>query len=226
MRLVFLFTMSLIASTVYAEQVEVPMDIGVGPAGLMWNGPVSADQPFHYALSISAGAVLDKKQIKKHGKRIPKKYRKMAQTLDEVRIGHILVPDTVIISPKINHTGMYGVNWSPLKLGLPLVSKPFRLKLTVKPVLTYTFIHSDLVEIGTTHFLRPGISGGVSLELPLFGPFRCSVHARSQVYIPQATGGSVVDLGLTENGLADNAIWHVAQVALRIHYRFPYRTRL
>ena len=122
--------------------------------------PVSADQPFHYALSISAGAVLDKKQIKKHGKRIPKKYRKMAKTLDEVRIGHILVPDTVIISPKINHTGMYGVNWSPLKLGLPLVSKPFRLKLTVKPVLTYTFIHSDLVEIGTTHFLRPGVSGG------------------------------------------------------------------
>lgn len=226
MRLFFIFALSFVATTGYAEKIEVPVDIGVGPSGLMWNGPISADQPFHYALSISAGAVLDKKQIKKHGKRIPKKYRKMAKTLDEVRIGHLLVPDTVIISPKTNHTGMYGVNWSPLKLGMPLVKKPFRLKVTLNPVLTYTFIHSDLAEIGTTHFLRPGIAGGVSLEFPLFGPFRCSVHARSQVYIPQATGGSVVDLGLTDNGLADNAIWHVEQVALRIHYRFPYRTNL
>ena len=210
-----------------ASEIEVPIDVGVGPSGLMWNGPLAADQPLHYALSsMSGGAVLDQELIKKNGKRIPKQYRKMAKNLDEVRIGHLLLPDTIIISPKINRTGMYGVNWSPLKLGLPLVKKPFRLKLTVNPVLTYTFIHSDLVEIGTTHFLRPGIAGGVSLEFPLFGPFRCSVHARSQVYIPQATGGSVVDLGFTENGLANHAIWRVTQFALRIHYRFPYRTRL
>ena len=94
----------------------------------MWGGALAADQPLHYALSISAAAILDKKQLKKHGRRIPKQYRKTVKRLDEVRIGHILVPDTLIISPKINHTGMYWVSWSPLKLGLPLVKKPFLFK--------------------------------------------------------------------------------------------------
>ena len=226
MRLMVVFALSFMATAAHAEKIEVPIDIGVGPAGVMWNGPISADQSLHYALSISGGAVLDKALIKKNGKRIPKKYRRMAKSLDEVRIGHILIPDTLIISPQLNNTGIYGVSWSPLKLGVPLVKKPFRLKLTANPVFTYAFIHSNQPQIGSMHFARPGLAAGASLEFKLFGPLRCSLHARTQLYVPQATGGSVADLGLTDNGLSDNAIWHVEQFALRIHYRFPYRTRL
>jgi hypothetical protein len=223
-----------IPQAAHAKKVQVPIDVGVGPAALIWTGAIAQDQLVHYGLSISAAAVLDKKFLRQNKKLIPKQYRRQVTQMDEIRIGYLLIPDTLIISPKTQNTGMYGVNWSPVSLSMPLVQKPFDFKATADLMLTYTFIHSDDDAIGTTHFLRPGLGLGANLEVPLGGRFYFSMGWRSALYVPQAVGGSVLDLGLVTvegesvefGGELNQTIWHVGQGSAQLHYRFPFVTRL
>jgi hypothetical protein len=223
----FLTTLALtLPQVTFAKKVEVPIDVGVGPAAMIWTGAIAQDQPVHWGLSISASAVLDQKFLRKNRKMIPKQYRRQVTQMDEIRIGYLLIPDTVIISPKINDTGMYGVNWSPLSMGMPLVKKPFDLKATADLMLTYAYIHSDDDDVGTTHFLRPGLGLGANLELPLGGRFFLSMSWRSALYVPQAVNSSLQDLGPIEDGDLTQSIWHVGQGAAQLHYRFPYKTQL
>ncbi len=209
-----------------AKRVTVPIDIGLGPAAQIWSGPIAEDQLVHTGLSISAAAVLDQKFLKQNRKLIPKQYRKQVTQMNEIRIGHLLVPDTLIISPKIKNTGMYGVTWRPLNVGLPLVQKAVRLDTSAELLLNYTYIHSDLESIGTTHFLRPGLGLTGTLEFPLGGRFRASLYWRSGLYIPQKVGGGVEQTGPIEEGDLTQSIWHVGQGAIRIHYRFPFTTSI
>jgi hypothetical protein len=210
----------------HAKEVTVPIDVGIGPAAMIWTGPIAQDQPVHWGLSISANAVLDQKFLRKNRKMIPKQYRRQVTQMDEIRIGYLLIPDTLIISPKVNNTGMYGINWSPVSMGIPLVNKPFDLKLTADLMLTYAFIYSDNDDVGTTHFLRPGLGLGVNLELPLGGRFFLSMGWRSAFYVPQAVNSSLQDLGPITEGDLTQSIWHVGQGAAQVHYRFPYKAQL
>jgi len=216
----------LFCQSAEAKKIEVPIDIGVGPAALIWTGPIAQDQPIHTGLSISAAAILDQAMLKKHRKMIPKQYRRQVTQMDELRIGYLLIPDSIIISPKLQNTGMYGVNWSPLSLGMPLNPKPFSIKATADLMLTYTFIHSDDPDIGNTHFLRPGLGLGANVEFPLGGPFYFSMSWRSALYLPQRIGGGIGDLGPIEEGDLSQSIWHVGQGAAQLHYRFPFTTRI
>ena len=42
------------------------------------------DQQWHYGVSISAAAIIDKKTLKKHKKKIPKQYRSQLKKMDEI----------------------------------------------------------------------------------------------------------------------------------------------
>ncbi|MFP2912777.1 hypothetical protein ACLESD_48780 [Pyxidicoccus sp. 3LFB2] len=218
-RLLLLSALLLPALATAARPVTVPVDVGVGPTALLFFGPVFEDQPIHTGLKISVDAVLDREWLKKNQRLIPKRYRKQAQRVDEIRISpSILIPDTLIISPKVRNTGMYGVTWKPLGLGLPLSSSPVRLSVGGGLLLTYAYLHSDT--LADTHFLRPGAELGVDLELQFSKRFLVSVGWESALYVPQELGG----LGLPER-LRDG-IFHVGQAYLQLHFRFPYTTRL
>ena len=223
-----LATLLLFCTPLAAEagKVTVPIDIGVGPAAQIWTGPIAQDQTVHTGLAISAAAVLDQKFLKKNRKLIPKQYRRQITQMNEIRIGHLLVPDTLIISPKRDNTGMYGITWSPLSLSTPLTQGPVRLDASADLLLTYTFIHSDSDAIGNTHFLRPGLGLGSKLEFPLGGPFRFSISWRSALYVPQQVGGGLDELGPVAEGDLTQSIWHVGQAAAQLHYRFPFSTHL
>ncbi|WP_205525450.1 hypothetical protein [Pyxidicoccus trucidator] len=209
----------LLPTLAAAQRVTVPVDVGVGPTALLFFGPVFEDQPIHTGLKISVDAVLDREWLKKNQRVIPKRYRKQAQRLDEIRFSpSIFIPDTLIISPKLRDTGMYGVTWKPLGLGLPLSSSPVRLSVGGGLLLTYAYLHSDT--LADTHFLRPGAELGVDLELQFSKSFLVSVGWESALYVPQELGG----LGLPDQ-LRDG-IFHVGQAYLQLHFRFPYTTRL
>jgi hypothetical protein len=217
-RLLLLSTL-LLPALAAAQRVTVPVDVGVGPAAFLFFGPVFDDQPIHTGLKISVDAVLDREWLKKNQRLIPKRYRKQAQSLDEIRISpSILIPDTLIISPKVRDTGMYGATWKPLSLGLPLSSSPVRLSVGAGLLLTYAYLYSDT--LANTHFLRPGAELGVDLELQFSKRFLVSVGWESALYVPQELGG----LGLPDR-LRDG-IFHVGQAYLQLHFRFPYTTRL
>lgn len=217
-RLLLLSTL-LLPALAAAQRVTVPVDVGVGPAAFLFFGPVFEDQPIHTGLKISVDAVLDREWLKKNQRLIPKRYRKQAQSLDEIRISpSILIPDTLIISPKVRDTGMYGATWKPLSLGLPLSKSPVRLSVGAGLLLTYAYLYSDT--LADTHFLRPGAELGVDLELQFSKSFLVSVGWESALYVPQELGG----LGLPDR-LRDG-IFHVGQAYLQLHFRFPYTARL
>ncbi|MFB1480139.1 hypothetical protein [Corallococcus sp. RDP092CA] len=202
-----------------AQKVTVPVDVGVGPAVFVFSGPIADDQLLHTGLKLSVDAVLDKEWLRKNPRAIPARYRKQAQQMEEVRISpSIFIPDSLIISPRYRDTGMYGVTFKPLGLGVPLSSSPVRFKLGVGLVLTYAYIFSDTLP--DTHLLRPGASLGADLELQLAKRFLLSVGWESTFYVPQELGG----LGLPDS-LGDG-IFHVGQAYLQLHFRFPYTTTL
>lgn len=220
--------LSLPAHAGKRKPVEVPIDIGIGPAVHLFSGPLAEDQPLHYGLVVSLEAVLDQETLKRFKKQIPKQYRQAVQQMDEVRVSpSVLIPDTLIISPKLENTGMYGISWRPVGLGFPLVSDPVRWDLGVGARLTYAWIQSDGiagVDGGapfSMHLLRPGLDARTELEVPFSSRFLVSTGWDSQFYIPQTVGGAVTDVGSL-----DESVWHVGQGFLKLHFRVPYQVRL
>lgn len=209
----------LLPAVASAQRVTVPVDVGVGPAAYLFFGPVFDDQPIHTGVKVSVEAVLDKQWLSKNQRAIPSRYRKYARSMSEVRISpSLLIPDSLIISPRLRNTGMYGVTWKPLELGVPLSEGPARLSVGGGLLLTYAYLHSGT--LANTHFLRPGAEVGVDLELQLSKNFLISLGWESALYVPQELGG----WGLPDR--VRDGIFHVGQAYLQFHVRFPYTTHL
>lgn len=219
-----LLTTFLCVSQARAERVTLPLDVGVGPAVHLITGKVFEDQPLHYGLKISLEAILDKRFIQRHSRKLPANYRQMARSMDEARITpSIFIPDTLFISPKIKDTGLYGVTWEPLAMNIPLVGDPksaFRLRLNATLLATLAYLHSDTLP--DTFFARPGVGLGASAEFKITKSFLISLGWTSGLYIPQQLGsfamGSLEEL--------DGAMWHFGQGWLKFHVRFPYTTNI
>jgi len=202
--------------------VDIPIDIGIGPAVQMVTGPVQDEQTYHTGLKISLAAVIDQALIKSQSHRIPKKYRTLASRLNEVRVRPgpvVLVPDTIYISPEQDGTSMYGANWRLLGIGIPLIQVP-RLSVSTGLNVSYAYFGgSDTIE--KTHFLRPGLDLSAGLEIPFSKSFLISVGWSSYFYPPQDIGGEIFALGEK-----DQSIWHIGQGFLKLHFRVPYTVQL
>jgi len=206
-------------SLLSAEEITAPVDLGIGPAAHWFTGDLGRDQIAHSGVKISLAAILDHDFIAAHINRVPKQYQAMALGFDEYRYRpSILIPDSLTISPKVAHTGMYGATWRPVALDLPLARRQTNLDLSLGLILTYTFIHSDV--FASTHLLRPGIDLTLHWEIPVTDAFLLSMGWMSQFYVPQKIGGGVFEMG----GWDDKSIWHVGQVFLMLHFRFDYTT--
>jgi len=212
------------------ETVSLPIQIGLGPSFLFISGPIQDDQAPHYAVQIYAKAILNQAAIKKVKKKVPKKYKKLLGGQSEIRVSHLLVPDSIIISPKTNHTGIYGATWRPIGIDLPILKVP-RLTVGAGVLLTYMYIDTELdaaaqaanpkLYNGTTHFFRPGLGLRAELEIPLAESFLISVGWDSGFYVPQELGGDFLSIGEVDRG-----IWHVGQAYGLLNIRIPYETRL
>ncbi len=220
------------AASAHAATEKVPIDLGLGPAAYHFFGAIGDDQPVHFGLKISLEAVIDQKMIRRNQRKVPANYRKMARGMDEVRYSpSVFIPDALIISPKYKDTGIYGITWRPLGLGLPLLTGKVRLSLGAGLLLTYAFIHTDLDDdlppgapapsVRDTHFLRPGLDLGAELEIALTQSFLISLGWSSGLYVPQTLGSFGMDLTKL-----DESLWHVGQAFLQLHFRFPYAVKL
>jgi hypothetical protein len=201
-----------------AEEVEIPLNIGVGPAAYLIFGPVADDQTFHYGLKLHMAAVIDERTLRENRDKIPKQYREAVGQLGEARIGFIYIPDSLFISPGLN-TGIYGATWRPISFGLNILRKP-RLGVDAGLIATYAYIHSTTLS-SPTHFLRPGLDIKGELEIPILDVLLISLGWTSQFYIPQKVGGSIIEFGPIER-----SIWHIGQPFLMLHVRIPYKTSL
>lgn len=209
-----------------AASATVPIDLGIGPAGYWFFGPLTQNRGAvpHFGLKISLQAIIDQELIRQNQQRIPPQYRKLAAGMTEVRVSpSLLIPDALILSPKLDAlggTGIYGATWRPLSLGVTLLGgdrpgqkSAARLDLRAGFLITYAFIYSDVLP--TTHFIRPGLDLSLSSELKASSSFLVSFGWASQFYVPQKLGS----LGV---GTLDESIFHVGQAFVQLHFRFPY----
>lgn len=204
-----------------SSSATVMVDVGVGPAGFLLSGPVADDQTLHPGLRLSVAAIIDRATVKKNAHRVPRKFRKqLAKMKGPLRIYPLWwLPRSLILSPKLDNTGIFGVNFRPIGIGLALSQEP-RLGVGVGLDLTYAYIDSDVLP-SPTHFLRPGLDITADIEFPITRTFLVSVGWSSAFYPPQELGGKVL-----EWGEVDRSVWHIGQVFLQFHFRFPYTVNL
>lgn len=239
--LVFGCALTLLSAAPEAQAkkaVTVPVDVGVGPSFTMGTGTLFRDQPGFYGLKLSLAAIIDQKTIRENINKVPKKFRNMAKKIDEIRYRpSILIPDHFFISPQLDETGigMYGVTWRPISFGVPLIKRGVRLTLGVGLLFTYGFLHWDAeqrpeLQANTMHFLRPGLDGGVNLEIPFSERFLISIGWFAQAYVPQQMGrGPASGFDTYSERLTDDPgafVWFFHQAYLRFHFRFPYTVKM
>ncbi len=223
-----LFVLFIILSqNIFAkEMVSVPLNLGAGPALNYIYGAISDDQTFHYSLKLDMYALLDREFLQSHGSKVPKKYRGFIEGRDELRITYLFIPESLIISPTYKHTGIYGINFRPISLGLPLIkSQGLISSLGLGLNVTYMFIHSDSVfdKNGYMNFLRPGLNLQLDNIVKITKKFLISGGVDTYFYIPQEVKR---DSPIFEIGDFNRTIWFVAQVYFIFNIRVPYRTRI
>jgi len=221
MRKLLALAVLLLAGTAHAEHVTVPVDIGIGPAAFLFvPSPVYDDQQFHFGLKLSLEAIIDHATIAREKNRIPAQYRNMAMKMTEVRLTPFpltLIPEQIFISPKYDHTGIYGLTFKPLSIGTGLGGDPVRFSLNAGIVLTAAYLYSDLLP--NTFFLRPGLSVQAELQIMPIHAFGFSLGWESAFYVPQVLGGFDVTP-------IDQSIWHIGAAFFKFHFRFPYTANL
>ena len=215
-----------------AGELTVPVDVGVGPAfyhgiGPLFDGPAGGERVLgHYGLKISLAAIIKQEVIRANLHRVPKRYRGMAARMKEVRYRpSIFIPDAVIISPKLQGTGMYGATWRPIGLNVPLVNRGVKAGLGLGALLTAAFIHSDNMAVDSMFFLRPGLDMGASVEIPVTDNFLVSFGWNWAVYIPQIVGGGFLETTFEGDQLG-GTVWNIAQAFFKLHFRFPYTVNI
>lgn len=211
-----------------ASKATVPLQIGLGPAFYFITGPLQEDQAPHYGVQIYARAIIEGENLKRARKKVPKKYRGFLAG-EEVRIGHLLVPDALIISPRTEHTAIYGATWRPLAVEPDFGSERVRFTVGAGLMLTYAYISTELtpeqqaaqpdLHNGTTHFFRPGVDLRAVMEVKLAEQWLFSVGWSSAFYPPQELGGDFLAWGSLER-----SAWHFGQAFALLHYRLPYQT--
>jgi hypothetical protein len=203
--------------------LEIPIDVGVGPVLLWGNPPLGLDQIAHFGLGFEAAAVIDPATLRRFEDQIPANLRKQARSLGQVRIRPwwlALVPELLVISPAFWNTGVYGAVWRPFGLGVTLLDEPVRVSADAAIDLAYFFIHSSTLP-EPTHFLRPGLNLRLNVEIPLTDSLRLATGWSSDFFVPQPLGRPPWEILPL-----DPALWHMGGPYLMLHVRFPYRMSL
>lgn len=230
-----LLLMTLVSLPAFAAKVTVPGDVGIGPAGFWFFGPLTNNRGAvpHFGLAFDLAAIIDKDWIEENRDSIPSQYRSMADRVNEVKIGpSLFIPSTLYISPPfdaLGSTGMFGATWTPI--GLTLVStgqksrhewnkSRGRFIIDGHLLLTYIFVfNTGGYAIPTTHFLRPGIQLRTTILLNVTDRFLIGLGGGAQLYIPQQLGSFGIG-PMSEN------MWLSAFAFLQFHVRFPYEVSL
>ncbi|MCX7943895.1 MAG: hypothetical protein N2746_05240 [Deltaproteobacteria bacterium] len=205
---------------------NVPLNLGFGPALNYIPKIISNDQFLHYSLKLDIYAVLDRDFIEKHKSKIPKKYRKFVESKDELRVSYIFIPESLFISPKYQNTGIYGINFRPLSLGLPIVkTDTFKNRLNMGINLTYLFIHSDKIfnEKGSMHFLRPALNLQFDNLLKISKKFLVSLGVDTYFFIPQKVEDKS---NIFESGDINDSIWFIGQIYVLLNPRVMYKVKM
>jgi hypothetical protein len=140
----FILFLAILVSFSWAkekQEVEIPINIGVGPAFFWIPGVVGRE--LHPGAKFDLYGVITPKILQEHKDKIPQKYRKYVNMENEMHITPIwlsLIPNYIIISPG-EESSVYGGLWSFIGLSINLVKNEL-MELecgAVLPTITYIY---------------------------------------------------------------------------------------
>jgi len=210
--------------------LTVPVEVAVGPIALVPSTPLLLDQPVHAGLRIELAAVVDQQLIRANAGRVPSWARGLAGSVSEVKVRPSwlgLLPEQLVISPQVLHTGLYGAVWRPFGVSVNLVDQP-ALRVTAGAAVNAValLVHSTTMGVpagaqpGTqalTLVLRPGLSASLAAEWIVTKEWRLSAGWASDLFVPQALGRPPWEITPV-----DNALFHLGGPYAMVHVRFPY----
>jgi len=146
------------------QEVEVPINIGIGPAFFWISGVVGRE--LHPGVKFDFYAVVTPKMLHEHENKIPKQYKKYVNLDKEMhltQIWMIIIPKYLIISPDAE-SSIYGGLWYFLGLADNFLDNnlmQFRWELDL-PTITYLYTNAPKNAPNTQHLL--GIGAMLRLE--------------------------------------------------------------
>ncbi|NRA63975.1 MAG: hypothetical protein HRU19_05795 [Pseudobacteriovorax sp.] len=230
---IFSLLILLILTNSAIAKEKIPLNIGVGPSFIQFDDQMLPnDEGAYYGLKLDLAAVINQDVIKRNQSKIPKKYRSRAKRLNEVYIGHALIPDHLIVASNKSESQAYGIIWRPLSFAAPLRFGILSLRPSIGLNLAAIYLdHSDLSnrinitrEDSTeqvsrqTFFFRPGFDWQVSLRLKLASYLRLEAGMQRSYYIPQTYGKSL----FSYPGDDESSLQTIDEVYAMIHVRIPY----
>lgn len=194
--------------------VTIPIEVGVGPSTQYFYNQIPDHNRWHTGLKIDLAAVINQEIIQKFKKKIPKKYRKLAKKINEVRFRPSpipFIPTTLIISPNESNPN-YGAIWDTFGVGTAL--GPIHLDLGLP--LVYSYIgYTEGEEQKSMHLFRPSLSVKASINIQFSKAIGLTLGWREYFMPPQTLGGSVLDFSTDTK----NSIWHMGQGFATLNFR-------
>lgn len=216
------------------REAEIPVQVGIGPAGYLlggpsidevgWEGRLFDDQPIHTGLRLSIAAVVSSDLVDEHPGMVPRQHRATLREMGEVRIRPgilMVIPTDIYLSPPVNNTQMWGATWSAIGIGVALTQEPVRFSASGSVIGSLKYLQSEVLPEDHFFFARPGVELQLDFEVPVDDQFLLSFGWASKVYIPQDLDGNVADIGEFDG----DSLWHVGQFYLQGNFRFPYTHR-
>ncbi|TVQ91062.1 MAG: hypothetical protein EA397_11240 [Deltaproteobacteria bacterium] len=215
-------TLSILAMPA-AMAASPALEGGIGLGTWTWIGPLAAEQPVHPGFVLTFDEVVDRRLLLKDPTALPASLQDRAGSVHEVRLRRYpWIPESLILSPRFQQTGMVGASWRPLVIGRPLATGPVSLSADAGLRVTALYLWSsslpDPADGSKSFFLRPGVDLSLDLGFALSDRTTLRIGAEGHAYLPQAISG--FGLGRAGDRMALVARG-IAEVRVRLRRSLP-----
>jgi len=206
------------------KEIDVPINIGVGPA-FFWI-PGLMGKELHPGAKLDLYAVITPKMMHDNKDKIPKKYKKFVNMNEEMHVTELwmsIIPKYFIINPQAENY-VYGGLWSVLGISsVFLKSKTMRLEGEfILPTISYLYTNAPKNDPDTRHLL--GIGAMLRLE---------NTIQFNKKYLASLAYGHNLNMPLfntntyREDGKTTEQRWlQTGVLSLVFHYRFDIKQKI
>ncbi|MDR2582744.1 MAG: hypothetical protein LBC75_04615 [Fibromonadaceae bacterium] len=223
MKILVLFFVILVSFSWAKEkkEVEVPINIGIGPAYFWIPGIVGKE--LHPGVKFDLYAVITPKVLHEYENKIPKKYKKLVNMNEEMHVTPLwmsLIPKYLIINPAAENS-IYGGIWSLLGISQMFLKNNF-IELEaelVLPTISYLYTNAPKNDPDIQHLF--GIGAMLRLE---------NTIKFSEKFLTTLAYGHNFNLPLSntykEEDKAEQRWLQAGVLSLVLHYRFNIKQKI
>jgi len=210
------------------QEVEVPINIGIGPAFFWIPGVVNRE--LHPAAKLDLYAVITPKMLHEHENKIPKKYKKYVNMDEEMHVSPLwmaIIPKYLIISPRAE-CSVYGGLWSFFGIsGNFLKNKIIELEgELVLPTISYLYTNDKKNEPETQHLLGIGAMLRLANTIKFSEKFLTTLAYGHNFNLPLPPLDPIPNNTYTKEADKEHRWFQAGVLSLVFHYRFNIKQKI